>query len=49
MESLDILVPLSVAIVYLTGVIFWHALRRGQFDDLDRPAHSILDNDDFPV
>jgi len=50
MESLEILVPLSVAIVFLTGWVFWKALHGGQFDDLERPGHSILeDEDDFPV
>jgi cbb3-type cytochrome oxidase maturation protein len=50
MESLYILVPLSVAIVFLIGWIFWNALRGGQFDDLERPAHSVFeDEDDFPA
>jgi cbb3-type cytochrome oxidase maturation protein len=31
------------------GVAFWFALQGGQFDDLERPAHSILDDDDFPT
>jgi len=46
MESLYLLVPLSVALVFLIGAIFWNALRGGQFDDLDGPAHSVLDNDE---
>ena len=48
MESLYLLVPLSVALVFLIGAVFWNALRGGQFDDLDGPAHSVLDNDDHP-
>jgi len=46
MESLYLLVPLSVALVFLIGAIFWNALRSGQFDDLDGPAHAVLDNDE---
>jgi len=49
MESLALLVPLSVAAVFLIGWVFWRALQGGQFDDLDAPAHSVLDDDDFPV
>jgi cbb3-type cytochrome oxidase maturation protein len=46
MESLYLLVPLSVALVFVTGWAFWRALEGGQFDDLERPAHDIImDND----
>ena len=48
MESLLLLVPLSVALVFLIGVLFWRALASGQFDDLDRPARAILEDDDAP-
>jgi cbb3-type cytochrome oxidase maturation protein len=46
MESLYLLVPLSVALVFVIGIVFWLALQGGQFDDLDGPAHSVLDNDE---
>lgn len=46
MESLYLLIPLSVAIVLLIGWIFWRALQSGQFDDLDRPGYDILSDDD---
>ena len=46
MESLYLLVPLSVALVLLIGWVFWRALQGGQFDDLERPAYSILEDDD---
>jgi cbb3-type cytochrome oxidase maturation protein len=45
MESLYLLVPVSVALVFLTGWAFWRALRSGQFDDLERPAQDLLDDD----
>jgi cbb3-type cytochrome oxidase maturation protein len=48
MESLYLLVPLSVALVLLTGWLFWRALEGGQFDDLDRPGYAVLDDDDAP-
>ena len=46
MESLYLLVPLSVALVLVTGWAFWRALSGGQFDDLERPGYSVLDDDD---
>ena len=46
MESLYLLVPLSIALVFLTGWAFWRALGTGQFDDLERPAHDILSDED---
>ena len=49
MESLYLLVPLSIAVVFLIGVLFWRALAGGQFDDLERPAHDILADDDRPL
>jgi cbb3-type cytochrome oxidase maturation protein len=48
MESLFLLIPLSVAVVFLIGWVFWRALQGGQFDDLDRPGHAILEDDDAP-
>jgi cbb3-type cytochrome oxidase maturation protein len=48
MESLYVLIPLSVALVFVIGWLFWRALAGGQFDDLDRAAHDVLDDDDRP-
>ena len=48
MESLLILVPLSVALVLLIGWVFWRALHGGQFDDLERPAYSVLEDEEIP-
>ncbi len=45
MESLVLLVPLSVALVFLIGWLFWRALRGGQFDDLDKPGVDVLSDD----
>ena len=49
MESLYLLVPLSLALVFLAGWLFWRSLATGQFDDLERPAHDILADDDKPA
>jgi cbb3-type cytochrome oxidase maturation protein len=48
-ESLYLLVPLSVALVFAIGWVFWRALEGGQFDDLEGPAHRILMDDDDPT
>ena len=48
-SSLTLLVPLSVALVFLIGWVFWRALHGGQFDDLERPGYAILEDDDRPA
>ena len=48
MESLYLLVPLSVAVVFLIGWVFWRALQGGQFDDLDRAGTDLLSDDELP-
>lgn len=49
MEILYLLIPLSVVLVFLIGVIFWWSVRSGQFDDLEGPAYRILMDDDRPM
>ena len=46
MEILYLLVPLSVVLVFLIGAVFWRAIDTGQFEDLEGPAHRILQDDD---
>jgi len=41
-----ILVPLMLILVALGLVLFSWAVRNGQYDDLDGPAHRILYDDD---
>jgi cbb3-type cytochrome oxidase maturation protein len=48
MDILLLLVPLSVVLALLAGGAFWWSVRRGQFDDLDGPAHRIVADDDTP-
>jgi cbb3-type cytochrome oxidase maturation protein len=47
METLYLLIPLSVVLVFAAGAVFWWALGSGQFEDLEGPAHRIL-TDDLP-
>jgi len=47
-DILYLLIPLSVVLVFLIGAVFWWSLRSGQFDDLEGPAHRILQDDDDP-
>ena len=48
MESLYILIPVSIVFVFVIGWAFWRALESGQFDDLDRPSQDLLADDDRP-
>lgn len=48
METLYLLIPISVVLVFLIGVAFWWSLRGGQFDDMEGPAYRILMDDDNP-
>jgi cbb3-type cytochrome oxidase maturation protein len=45
-ESLYLLVPISVVLVFAIGALFWWALQGGQFEDLDGPAYRILMEED---
>ena len=46
MESLYLLIPLSVAVVFFALWVFFKAMDSGQFDDLEGPAMRILQDDD---
>lgn len=46
MDILYALVPLSLVLLGLAILIFFWAVRSGQFDDMDSPAHRILFDDD---
>lgn len=48
MESLYLLIPLSVVLVFLIGLAFWWSVRNGQFDDMEGPAYRVLMDDDRP-
>jgi len=46
LEILYLLIPLSLLLIGLIVWIFLWAIRSGQFDDLEGPAHRILMDDD---
>lgn len=48
MESLYLLIPVSVLLVLAIGIVFWRALKSGQMDDLEGPGYRILMDDDLP-
>jgi cbb3-type cytochrome oxidase maturation protein len=48
MSILYLIIPLSVLLVMVIIWIFLWAVRSGQFDDLEGPAHRILMDDDRP-
>jgi cbb3-type cytochrome oxidase maturation protein len=49
MNSLLILVPISLVLLGIAIAAFVWAVRRGQFDDLDTPPLDILRDDDRPM
>ena len=49
MEILYLLIPLSLLLVGIIVWIFLWAVRSGQFDDMEGPAHQILMDNDDPV
>jgi cytochrome oxidase maturation protein, cbb3-type len=48
MDVLYLLIPLSLVLVFLIAIVFWYALKGGQFDDLEGPGFKILLDDDKP-
>jgi len=47
-EILYLLIPVSIALVFVIGAIFWWALNNQQFDSLDEEANRIFLEDDLP-
>jgi cbb3-type cytochrome oxidase maturation protein len=45
---LYVVLPLALIVSALAVATFIWALRRGQFDDLESPAHRILHDDEPP-
>ena len=46
MDIIFLLIPLALVLVALVIWGFFWAVRRGQFDDLEGPGHSILMDED---
>jgi cbb3-type cytochrome oxidase maturation protein len=49
MDILYLLIPLSLIIVAIAVWVFMWAIRSGQYEDLEGPAHRILMDDDDPL
>ena len=49
MEVIYLLIPLSVIFIIIAIAAFWWAVGNGQYDDLKKPAHDILFDDDEPT
>jgi cbb3-type cytochrome oxidase maturation protein len=49
MESLYLLIPLSIVLVFVALWVYFKAADSGQFDDLVGPALRILQDDDTPA
>lgn len=49
MESVYLLVPVSVLLVFGIAAAFWWSVKSGQFDDLEGPAFKVLMDDDDAV
>ncbi len=49
MDVLYILIPISLLVMGAAVWVFIWAIRSGQYDDLEGPAHRILMDDDDPL
>ena len=47
MDILYLLIPLSLAFVAVIAVVFLWAVKSGQFEDMEGPAHRILMDDEY--
>ncbi|MDZ7923782.1 MAG: cbb3-type cytochrome oxidase assembly protein CcoS [Marinagarivorans sp.] len=48
MESLYLLIPIAIVLVFVAVVIFFWAVKSGQYDDLDTEGRRILFDDPLP-
>ena len=48
MDIIYWLIPLTIILLVIAVLIFFWAVKNGQFNDLDSPAISILLDDDTP-
>ncbi len=49
MESVYLLIPVSVLLVFGIALAFWWSVKGGQFDDLEGPGFRILMDDDQQI
>jgi len=48
MESVYLLVPVSLLLVFGVAAAFWWSVKSGQFDDMEGPGFKVLMDDDAP-
>ncbi len=48
MESVYLLIPVSVLLVFGIAIAFWWSVRSGKFDDLEGPGFRVLMDDNPP-
>lgn len=48
MESLLLLIPLSLLLIAFLAYLFYWSVKSGQFDDLNGPGEAVLMDDDAP-
>ena len=48
MDILYLLIPISLVFVAAIAVVFLWAVKNGQFEDMEGPAHRILMDDENP-
>lgn len=46
MDILILLIPVTLLLLTVSGLLFWWTVKSGQYDDLDSPAQRILFDDD---
>ncbi len=46
MDILLLLIPVTMLLLVVSGLLFWWTVKSGQYDDLDSPAQRILFDDD---
>jgi cbb3-type cytochrome oxidase maturation protein len=49
MDILYLLIPISLILVGLIAMVLLWAVKHGQFEDMEGPAHRILMDDDSPT
>lgn len=46
MEVIYLLIPLSIILIVVIALAYFWAVKSGQYDDLEKPRHDILMDDD---
>ncbi len=46
MEAIALLIPIALVLIALVIAVFLWAVRSGQYEDMEGPAHQILMDDD---